>query len=66
MHCKHCGGSLASFEGETYCPDCCRLKAEEQARQADDEARRLRLAPAPPPTRGRPATGRPSDPAAAA
>ena len=48
MHCEHCGGPLASFKGETYCPNCCRSEAEEQARQADDEARRLRQAPTPP------------------
>jgi uncharacterized Zn finger protein (UPF0148 family) len=43
--CDCCGGPLASFEGESYCPDCWRFEAEEQARQADDEARRLRQAP---------------------
>jgi uncharacterized Zn finger protein (UPF0148 family) len=49
MYCEHCGGPLACFGGETYCPDCSRYEAEEQARQADDEARRLREAPVPPP-----------------
>ena len=54
MHgsCECCGSRLACFEGETYCPDCCRYEAEEQARQADDEARLLRLAPPPPPEEG--------------
>jgi uncharacterized Zn finger protein (UPF0148 family) len=46
MHCESCGGPLASFEGERYCPDCTRYEVEELARQADDEARVLRQAQA--------------------
>jgi uncharacterized Zn finger protein (UPF0148 family) len=42
MHCEDCGGPLACYEGEFYCPDCTRYEAEELARQADDEARVLR------------------------
>jgi uncharacterized Zn finger protein (UPF0148 family) len=42
MHCDCCGGPLASYEGEHFCPDCTRFEIEELARQADDEARILR------------------------
>jgi hypothetical protein len=42
-----CGSRLACFEGESYCPDCCRFEALQLAEKADDEARTLRLAPAP-------------------
>ena len=54
MHgsCEHCGGPLACFEGETYCPDCSRYQALQLAEEADDEARLLRQAPAPPPDEG--------------
>jgi hypothetical protein len=44
MNCEHCGGVLECFEGEPYCPDCTRYEAEEQARQADEEAAAFRAA----------------------
>jgi hypothetical protein len=49
MHgsCECCGSRLACFEGETYCPDCCRYEALPLVEQADDGARALRQAPAP-------------------
>jgi hypothetical protein len=42
MYCTCCGGPLACFEGERYCPDCTRYEVEELARQADEEAHQLR------------------------
>jgi uncharacterized Zn finger protein (UPF0148 family) len=45
--CEDCGSRLACFEGETYCPDCTYYEALELAEEADDEARLLRLTPAP-------------------
>jgi uncharacterized Zn finger protein (UPF0148 family) len=44
MLCDLCGGPLECFEGEPYCPDCTRYEAMELARQADNEARAMRLA----------------------
>jgi uncharacterized Zn finger protein (UPF0148 family) len=46
MCCTDCGGPLACYEGERYCPDCTRYEVEELARQADEEARAIRQAPA--------------------
>ena len=46
MHCPECGGPLACFEGERYCPDCTRYEVEELARQAAAEAVLLRQAEA--------------------
>jgi uncharacterized Zn finger protein (UPF0148 family) len=44
MNCENCGSSLESYEGECFCPECTRYEVEELARQADDDARVLRLA----------------------
>jgi uncharacterized Zn finger protein (UPF0148 family) len=46
--CESCGGRLHSYEGEVYCPDCMRWEAVRLADEADEEARALRLVPAPP------------------
>jgi uncharacterized Zn finger protein (UPF0148 family) len=42
MNCDECGGALACYEGEHYCPDCTRYEVEQLAHQADDEAHLLR------------------------
>jgi uncharacterized Zn finger protein (UPF0148 family) len=34
MYCPECGGPLACYEGEPYCPDCTRWGVEEEERQA--------------------------------
>jgi hypothetical protein len=59
MNCEYCGGPLECFEGEWYCPDCTQYAAEELARQADEEARALRLAQAAQPEEGPPDDGPP-------
>jgi uncharacterized Zn finger protein (UPF0148 family) len=46
MHCEDCGGPLACFEGEPYCPACTRYAAEELAAEAAAEAALLRRAEA--------------------
>jgi uncharacterized Zn finger protein (UPF0148 family) len=46
MHCDTCGGPLACFEGEWYCPDCTRYEVEELAAEAAAEAALLRRAEA--------------------
>ena len=52
MNCSYCGGPLESYGGEIYCPNCCRVEALELPAEADEEARRLRLAPAGPDVEG--------------
>jgi uncharacterized Zn finger protein (UPF0148 family) len=56
--CDGCGNPLASYEGESYCPGCTRWEALQLAEEADEEARVLRLLPAPPWEEG-PADGPP-------
>jgi uncharacterized Zn finger protein (UPF0148 family) len=45
-NCPDCGGPLACFEGEHYCPDCTRYEVEREAQQATAEAVLLRQAEA--------------------
>jgi uncharacterized Zn finger protein (UPF0148 family) len=49
MHnsCECCGSPLECFEAERYCPNCTYYEALELAEEADEEARLLRLTPAP-------------------
>ena len=44
--CPHCGAPLASFEGETFCPDCTAWTIEQAALEALDEALACRAAEA--------------------
>jgi uncharacterized Zn finger protein (UPF0148 family) len=46
MHCTDCGGPLACYEGEYFCPDCTRYAVEELAAEAAAEAAQLRRAEA--------------------
>ena len=56
--CECCGGPLASFEGESFCPECTRWETVVLAEEADDEARGERMQPAPAQEEG-PADGPP-------
>jgi hypothetical protein len=42
--CPHCDGPVECFQGEPYCPDCTYYETLALAEQAEDEARRVRLA----------------------
>jgi uncharacterized Zn finger protein (UPF0148 family) len=42
MYCPECGGPLACYEGESYCPACTWYEVEREALQALDEAVLLR------------------------
>jgi uncharacterized Zn finger protein (UPF0148 family) len=61
MHdsCDCCACVLERFEGETCCPECCRVEALRLAEQADDEARLVRLAESAGPAEEEPSGDRP-------